>query len=150
MPNQMTGKILYIGKVDNISYNEGTKTFQKRTVVLDSSHYDQFTGEKYENYPSFDFTGKHLDDVNAFKEGDLVTIYFVIQGKSSVKDGQQKFFNSVVGFKIEQFQRQGQQVPPQQIASTTQAPLQQTTAQPQSKFPPQVDANGVPKDDLPF
>ena len=126
----MTGRVLKIGKIEEIPSKNGGEPFKKRTVVLNCTHSD--FGRVFENYPSFEFTGKHLDDPLNFKVDDIVTISFVIQGTRFQKENQpEKYFNTISGYKIEAYQRGGGQQ------------RQQATAQPQ---------NPTPKgdDDLPF
>lgn len=105
MPNQMTGRILSIGDIEAIPSKVGKEPFRKRTLVLNSSR--SVYGETYENYPSFEFSGKHLDDPISFKVGDIVDVCFVIQGKQSQVDNQPvRYFNTIAGYKIELHQRQ--------------------------------------------
>lgn len=105
MPNQVTGRIMSISNVETIPSKTGGNPFQKRTLVLNCSR--SVYGETYENYPSFVFTGKHLNDVQNFTVGDIVDVSFVIQGKKSHAEGQQvRYFNTVAGYKIELHQRQ--------------------------------------------
>lgn len=94
-----------ISEVETIPSKNGGNPFQKRTVVLNSSR--SVYGETYENFPSFEFTGKHLDDAKSFNIGDIVDVSFVIQGKRSQQEGQPvRYFNTVAGYKIELHLRQ--------------------------------------------
>lgn len=123
----MTGRILSISDVEQIPSKNGGESFKKRIVVLNCSR--SLYGEIYENYPSFEFSGKHIDDPGKFKVGDIVDLSFVIQGRKVQKDGQPvKFFNTIAGYKIESHQWQ-------QTATLEQ----QTVQQPQTG-----------DDDLPF
>ena len=100
----MTGRILAIGNVESIPSKHGDKTFTKRTLVLNCTRSNY--GEVYENYPSFEFAGRHIDDPVAFKVGDIVTVSFVVQGNKYKKDNQpEKFFNTIAGYKIEPYNR---------------------------------------------
>lgn len=104
----MTGRILSIGNIEQIPFKDGSgKTFDKRTVVLNCSR--SLYGETYENYPSFEFAGKHVDDPTHFKVGDIVDVSFVVQGKKSLKDNQPTaYFNTVAGYQITLHQRSPQ------------------------------------------
>lgn len=165
----INGIILQIGNTESISYQD--KVFKKRELVLDCSYRNQFTGQiERANYPKFEFTGKHVDDLNGFNIGDIVTVSFSLNGSRSEKDGQVRYFTNVQGYKIEKYQsrynqQQGGNQPTQAVNGnqpiTTQGNgqlgAQQTNnsaAPVASNFPPAVDDNGNPiqgnKDDLPF
>lgn len=138
MTNQMSGRILSIGNVETIPSKNGGEPFKKRTVVLNCTHSD--FGKVYENYPSFEFSGKHVDDPTDFKVDDIVTISFALQGTRYQKSENEpvKYFNTISGYKIEAYQRVGYT---QRQAAASQPPAQ-----------PAPPANPAPKndDDLPF
>lgn len=132
----MTGRVLLIGNTEEIPSKNGGEPFKKRVVVLNCTHSD--FGQVYENYPSFEFSGKHVDDPAGFAVGEIVTISFALQGTKYQKSANDpvKYFNTISGYKIEKYQRGGQtqqQAPP---------PLQQGAQSPASQ--PGKD------DDLPF
>ena len=130
MTNTITGKILAIGDIESIPNRSGDKTFKKRILVLNCTRSN--FGEVFENYPSFEFTGKHVDDPTAFKVGDIVTVSFVVQGNRYKKENQpEKFFNTIVGYKIEYYR----------IGTNQNAGSQQTI---------QADQQSEIKEDLPF
>lgn len=160
MANQIRWKILIIENAVTIPTRSGN-TFTKRQIILDSSHYDPMTGQKYENYPAFDFVGNRVNELDKFKVGDLVTISFALNGRPFDKDGKTIYITSITGFKIEPYQRQNsahQQSNGVQSNAPTPASLQPSTGgqgvsqQNTVPFPPQVDESGSPKseDDLPF
>ena len=138
----MTGRILAIGNVESIPSKNGDKTFTKRTLVLNCTRSN--FGEVYENYPSFEFAGRHIDDPVALKVGDIVTVSFVVQGNKYKKDNKpEKFFNTIAGYKIEPYNRT---VTNQ--SSSSQQTLQQTVTQQNTV---QNNDNTVQNDDdLPF
>lgn len=153
MANQITGRILLIGEVENIPYQD--KVFSKREVVLDCSRFDTMTGEKNENYPKFEFTGKHVDDLNNYQVGQFVTVSFVLSGRKVEKDGKTNYFTNITAYKIEPYQRYNNGVQPAQPYTPPQTAAQsyqpQTTAPQTAPYPPNVDGQGNPeKDDLPF
>ena len=111
----MTGRVLLIGNVEEIPSKSGGEPFKKRVVVLNCTHSNY--GDVYENYPSFEFSGKHVDDPAAFAVGEIVTISFALQGTKYQKSANDpvKYFNTISGYKIEKYQRGSQtqlQAPP--------------------------------------
>ena len=160
MANQISGKVFFIDNVVEIpTKNNGV--FTKRQIVLDASHYDQMTGQKFENYPAFDFVGNRVSELDKFKVGDLVTISFALNGRPFEKDGKTTYFTSVNGYKVEPYQRPNsgwQQTDGTQANTPTSASPQPSTGgqdvsqQNAAPFSPQVDESGSPKneDDLPF
>lgn len=173
MAFQISGIIQHIGNTESIPYQD--KVFKKRELVLDCSYRNQFTGQiERVNYPKFEFTGNHVDDLNGFNMGDIVTVSFSLNGSRSEKDGQVRYFTNVQGYKIEKYQSRynqqqggnqtaqaanGNQLTPTQGAcqSAQQAAMEsaRNAAAPSApNFPPAVDENGNPiqgnNDDLPF
>lgn len=167
----ISGIIQQIGNTESISYQD--KVLKKRELVLDCSYRNQFTGQiERTNYPKFEFTGNHVDDLNGFNIGDIVTVSFYLNGSRSEKDGQVRYFTNVQGFKIEKFQsrynqQQGGNQPTQAVndkqptkpqgagqMSAQQSAMESARAASASNFPPAVDADGNPiqgnNDDLPF
>ena len=165
MANQISGKVLILENAVTIPTRTGN-TFTKRQIVLDASHYDPMTGQKFENYPAFDFIGNRVNDLDSFKEGDLVTISFALNGRPFEKDGKTIYITSVTGYKIEPYQRQNNGYKPSNsthptTTHPTTTPPTNPQAQPHAQnmpqqtsqtFPPNVDENGRPRneDDLPF
>lgn len=171
MAFQISGIIQHIGNTESIPYQD--KVFKKRELVLDCSYRNQFTGQiERANYPKFEFTGNHVDDLNGFNMGDIVTVSFSLNGSRSEKDGQVRYFTNVQGYKIEKYQsrynqQQGGNQPTQAVngnqptnsqgagqMSAQQAAIESARAASASNFPPAVDADGNPiqgnNDDLPF
>ena len=156
----ISGIIQQIGNTESISYQD--KVFKKRELVLDCSYRNQFTGQiERTNYPKFEFTGNHVDDLNGFNIGDIVTVSFSLNGSRSEKDGQVRYFTNVQGYKIEKYQsrynqQQGGNQPTQGAGqmSAQQSAMESARAASASNFPPAVDADGNPiqgnNDDLPF
>ena len=117
---------MLIGNVEEIPSKSGGEPFKKRIVVLNCTHSN--FGEVYENYPSFEFSGKHVDDPADFAVGEIVTISFALQGTKYQKSANDpvKYFNTISGYKIEKYQRgsqtQQQAPPPQQQGVQSPAP----------------------------
>lgn len=102
MANQITGKIVVIGSTESIPSKDGSKTYNKREIVLDATKFDPYTGERgYENYPSFEFGGDKCAELDHFSAGEIVTISFDLQGTKYEKDGQTRFFTRIRGYKVE-------------------------------------------------
>lgn len=159
MANTASGKVLIIEDPVTIPTRNGN-TFTKRQIVLDASHYNPMTGQKYENFPAFDFVGNRVNELDSFKVGDLVTISFALNGRPFEKDGKTTYFTSVNGYKIEPYQRSNvsyQQSNENQTnnptpPSTQQDQSVQNVSQQNDSFPPPIDENENKKneDDLPF
>ena len=162
MANTITGRILLISQTEAIPYQDSV--FYKRELVLDASRFDQFSGQKFENYPKFEFTGNNCALLDNFQIGQAVTVSFVLSGRRKESNGQVSYFTNVTGYKVEPYMRQPQQVekqmPPQQAQHVPAQPAMQSQPQHVSQqaqvagqpFPPAVDENGNPMggDDLPF
>lgn len=177
MANTITGKILVIGQTETIPVPNSPNPFYKRELVLDASRFDQFSGQRIENYPKLEFVNNNCSKLDQYQVGQLVTVSFSLSGRKTEKDGIMRFFTNVTGYDIVPYQRrnpqQGQMAQqPQQVYQGQQpyqaAPQQAAPAQPanpfpataptgqmaQQPFPPAVDENGNPigenPDDLPF
>ena len=149
MANQITGRRIEIGQIVQIPSKTGGNSFTKRDFILDATTYDPYTGERseYENIIPLEFSDDKCTELDRFKPGDVVTISFVLQGRSwSTQDGELKRMVSIRCYKIEA--RGGVSQPPQN--APVQQPAPQPTYQQPQNFPPPVDANGNAKDDLPF
>ena len=131
MANQITGKLFSIGSTQTIQSKNGNQ-FTKRDVVLDTTRYDPYTGERgFENYPMFEFTGEKCKDLDGYQVGQVVTISFDLQGGFfDGEDGTKKNFTKVRGYKIEA--RASVQAQPQ--------PHVQPQAAPQPQYQPQYQA----------
>ncbi|MFK2168450.1 DUF3127 domain-containing protein [Bacteroides fragilis] len=150
MANQVTGRILSISNTVQIQSTKSGSTFTKREFLLDATTYDPYTKERseYENILPLEFSGDKCTELDRFKTGDVVTVSFVLQGRSwSTQDGELKRMVSIRCYKIE---ARGVVSQSPQNAPVQQPAPQPTYQQPQN-FPPPVDANGNAKDDqLPF
>lgn len=146
MANQITGRIIEIGQTVQIPSKRGGSPFTKREFILDATTYDPHTGERseYENVIPLEFSGDKCAELDRFNQGDVVTVSFILQGRSwTNQDGEPKRMASIRCYKIEArgvVSQSPQTVPAQQ-------PIQQPAPQ---NFPPPVDTNGNAKDDLPF
>lgn len=154
MANQITGRIAEICQTVQIESKNGGSPFVKREFLLDATTYDPYTGERseYENIVPLEFFGDKCVELDRFKIDDVVTVSFFLQGRSwTNQDGELKRMVSIRCHKIEA--RGG--VPQSTSSQSVQQPVQQPQPTPSYQnqapgFPPPVDANGNPKDDLPF
>lgn len=140
MANTITGSIRKITPVQEITGKSGN-TFAKRILVLDAARYDTHTGErKFDNYPSFEFSGDAMKQLDNYKEGDYVTVSYDINGREfeDPNTHETKYFNTIRGYKVEPYGKRDDLPPSAPAGSTaTKAPV----AQPQ---------DGEEKSDLPF
>lgn len=135
--NTITGKVHLVMPTETIpTKKDPTKTFSKRTIVLDTT----WTGDKgtFENFPAFEFTGERCSLLDSIKTGQQVTISFDLQGNKFVgNDGKERYFTSVRGFKIDL------------VSAPAFAPQATQTAIPTAT--PTIKIADVPKvEDLPF
>ena len=135
MALKMIGKVLSIGATQSIASKNGGQPFLKREIVLDATRFDGLTGERgYDNYPMFEFGGDKCQELDGFKQGDVVEVSFELQGSFyKDKDGVEKNFTRVRAYKIERFQTKRSQQHASQPAP--QAAPQQQPPMP-SDFPP--------------
>ena len=102
MANQITGRITEIGQIVQIPSKNGGSPFTKREFILDATTYDPYTGERseYENIIPLEFSGDKCAELDRFNQGDVVTISFVLQGRSWTNlDGEFKRMASIRCYK---------------------------------------------------
>lgn len=130
MANTITGRIEQIGPIEQIPYRENTSTFKKRELTIDATRFDPYTGQRgFDNFPTFEFTGDKCAELDNFSRGQVVTVYFNLQGnKYQAEDGTLKYFTKIRGYKIELKQPSKQPVAPPVNNPTAQQPM-----------PPQTD-----------
>lgn len=132
MVNSKTGVVLAVGQPQQLT-SKGGKTFTKRSLYVDCTTFDPYTGQRsqYENKILFDFMESKTSLLDNIQVGQIVTISFDLQGSEiTEQDGRKKYFTHVRPYNIEVRQMQPQH---KQSAST------QTVS-----FPPQDN------DDAPF
>lgn len=145
MANQVTGRLVEIGRTQQIASKTGGNPFLKRDFLLDARTYDPYTGQpsEYENLLPLELGGERCADLDRFRAGDTVTVSFALQGRSwTNRDGEQKRMVSIRCYRIEPYGK----------SPAAQQPAPQPAAIPPAQFPPQVDASGYPtaNDDMPF
>ena len=132
MAYEIVGTVFKINATEDIPTRNGG-TLLRRSVILCQRRFDQNTGQEYEpNYPIIDFTNNGCAELDRFNPGDRVRIRFDVSGVKYVdkKTGEEKFFSSLRGFRIEPYvtQQTHYQSPPQyaqQPQQTQQARSQQ-------------------------
>ena len=109
---ELTGKLVHIGQAQQIS-----NTFAKREVVIK-------TNDQYPQTISLEFQGEKVSILDQYKVGQDVTIGINLRGREWVNpQGETKYFNTIVGWKISNNQsaannyQQNQQQNVQQQAS---------------------------------
>ena len=148
MANTITGKILRISPTVQIPSKTGGNPFLKREFLLDATPHDTWTGERnqYENIVPLEVSGEKCAELDNFRVGDVITVSFVLQGREwTNRDGQVKRMVSVRCYKLEA----RKPIQQQQTTQPVQQPIPQSATS-YRQFPPQVDADGTPKDVLPF
>ena len=140
MANTKSGIVLAVGQPQQIT-SKGGKIFTKRSLYLDCTPHDGITGERsqYENKILFDFMEGKMSLLDNIQVGQVVTVYFDLQGTElTEQDGRKKFYTHVRPYKIDVRQVQQPNNQPQSPQSQYQQPA------PPAYQPPQVE------DDTPF
>ena len=137
MANTKSGVVLAVGQPQQLQ-SKGGKAFTKRSLYVDCTTFDPYTGQRsqYENKILFDFIGSKVSLIDNIQVGQVVTVYFDLQGTEvTEQDGRKKFYTHVRPYKIDVRQVQPSNQQPQQQYRQPQQPTYQ---------PPQVE------DDRPF
>lgn len=141
MALQITGRIRSIGSTQSIPSKNGGTTLEKRELILDTTRFDPYTGErsKYENYPSLEFTGEKCKDLDGYQVGQVVTVTFELQGNFFMgQDGTEKNITRARAFKVEAraVQHTAQPQAPQPMAQPMAQPQQAPQWRPEDVPPP--------------
>ena len=127
MVYNIKAKIYKIGELQSIPSQNGGEPFRKRSIVLDASRFDPYTGEKSgDNYVVVEFSGKRVAELEKYATGDLANVSFVLQGRKYIDSTTQeeRFFTSVIGIGIEMAQMgRKQQVPATEPPISGNAPF---------------------------
>lgn len=119
---EIRGKILEIHPTENIQTKDG-KFFQKRTLVLDASIYNQHTGERIVNTPALEFSSSRCGILDNYKVGDLVKVSYNLRGRRVTNaDGSYRYMTNVNAYAVEYVQQNRQM--------NNQAPQQESLQQP--------------------
>lgn len=130
--NSIIGQILSVGEVQNLTSQNTGNSFTKRSLVISVRRFDPNTGEPvndYENTPEFNFIGDRCKDLDQFKVGQNVTVYFDLVGrKYTPQGGTEKIINDIRPYKIELYGRAAAEQP--QATPAPQAPSVDPAPQP--------------------
>ena len=164
MANSVSGRVIAVSAVQTVASADASKQpLKKRMVYLDCTRYDPYTGERsqFENKPLMEFTGDRvLEKVNpkldGIKAGDVVTVFFDVQGMdyTDKATGKKRNFTGIRAYDVQvvrqagdkQGQQQGQFFPnssPQPQPQAQQQQQVQQVAQALNAEPAQGD-NGLP------
>ena len=164
MSNSISGRVIAVSAVTTVASADASKQpLKKRMVYLDCTRYDPYTGERsqFENKPLMEFTGDRvLEKVNpkldGIKAGDIVTVFFDVQGMdyTDKATGKKRNFTGIRAYDVQvvrqagdqQGQQQGQFFPnssPQPQPQAQQQQQVQQVAQQLNAEPAQGD-NGLP------
>lgn len=142
--NTKSGVVLAVGQPQQLT-SKGGKTFTKRSLYVDCTTFDPYTGQRspYENKILFDFMEGKTSLLDNVQVGQVVTVSFDLQGlEITEQDGRKKYFTHVRPYNIEV--RQMQQ-PAQQQYAPQGGYAPQPASQPQAQqFSPQQTDNDMP------
>jgi single-strand DNA-binding protein len=128
MAQELWGKLHFIKEIESF----GTSNFQKREFVV-------VTDEQYPQHILLELHGDRVDLIDPYQIGEALKISINLRGREWVNpQGETRYFNSMVAWKIE---RQQTSQPP--------APQTQQTAVPQTNTTFTHNDEEEP-DDLPF
>ena len=116
MANTKSGVVLAVGQPQQLQSKEG-KVFSKRSLYVDCTTFDPYTGQRsqYENKILFDFMESKTSLLDNIQVGQVVTVYFDLQGTEvTEQDGRKKFYTHVRPYKIDVRQVQPSNQQPQQ------------------------------------
>lgn len=100
--NSITGRVHAVSPIEEFPSRNSERVFRRRTLTLDATRHDPYTGERgYDNFPSVEFTADKVGLLDELKVGQVVTVYYDLQGSKYEKDGQTRYFTRVRGYKIE-------------------------------------------------
>lgn len=120
MANFIIGQILSIGEAQNLTSQSTGNSFTKRSLIISVRRFDQNTGEPindYENTPEFSFIGERCRDLDQFRVGHYVAVYFDIVGrKYTPQGGTEKIINDIRPYRIELYGRASTEQPQTAIA----------------------------------
>ena len=126
---EVVGKIKLVGEAKNV----GSGSFLKRDLVVT-------TDEQYPQHISIDFVQDKCDLLNNYQVGENVKVSINLRGREwADPQGVIKYFNSVVGWRIER-------LAPDSSTATPQAPPMPAA----EAFAPASNVKEEDHDDLPF
>lgn len=103
MAYKLTGRIISVGDTQEMISKSGTE-YRKRDFVMTVRKFDPYTGQPADdegNTPKFSLFGDRCNDLNGIFKGDVVIVYFEINGRSFMKDGKTEYFTEVRPLRVE-------------------------------------------------
>ena len=105
---EIRGRILEIHPTENLQTKDG-KSFQKRTLVLDASIYNQHTGERIVNTPALEFSSSRCGILDNYNVGDIVKVSYNLRGRRVTNaDGSYRYMTNVNAYAVEYVQQNRQ------------------------------------------
>jgi hypothetical protein len=102
---EVTGKVIVIGDVQ--TFGSG---FRKRELVIE-------TNEQYPQFLNIEFIQDNVNLLDSVQLESNITVHINLRGRKwTDPQGVDKYFNSIVGWRISTPQAAGTNVPPQQPA----------------------------------
>lgn len=154
MSNQISGRVIAVSQVQSVASTDASKApLQKRSIYIDCTRFDPYTGERsqFENKPVLEFTGdKMLEKVNpkldAIRTGDIVTVFFDVQGTSYTDKatGKTKNFTGIRAYDVEVKRTAGGQAAQQQSQAPAPQPQPAPQPAPQAQSPFVGEENKLP------
>lgn len=87
----LTAKLHKVGEFRNVSDTIAVQDF----VVLDDSN------AQYPQYVTFQAKNATIASLQGLQVGQQITVHFNLRGREFVKDGQNKYFNTLEAWKVE-------------------------------------------------
>lgn len=135
---QVSGNLKLVRETQQV-----TDKFQKREFVVQ-------TTEQYPQFITMELQGDKCDIIDSYAEGEEVVVDINLRGRSWVnKDGEEKFFNTIVAWKIQRANSQ-QQTPAQEYTQTETNPNEMAKSFNQANQPNSFVDGEEEFDDLPF
>ena len=133
---QILGTIKVIKPIQQVS-----ATFSKREFVIE-------TNEQYVQTIQLELHGDRVDIIDSFAEGQEVECHLNLRGRMWVNpQGEEKYFNTIVCWKIQVPNSQSAPPSTQQRSPSTAPTFEPVNEQP---FQPQSDGDDDENSDLPF
>lgn len=141
MANQIKGRIFRRMPVESREYQG--KTFESQKVYINATTFDPETGEERPNFLLIEFGGRMIPEIANCADGDRVEISITNKGRFYTKDGEEKHFQQIIGWKIERLEARN--IPATSVNAPTNTP-----PMPANDIPMPDIADDLFADDDPF